>query len=288
MMDEDYGFIVDQMRWSFSRLSSFDTCKYMWKLSYIDGVKGEPNFYSQFGSYCHKILEMYYKGDLAIFELTDYYKDHYLENVTYDAPPNKYVDIGASYYQKGIEYFDSLSDISDEYEIVGIEKEVTFEIDGKEFVGYIDLLLRDRDTGKLIVCDHKSGKIKFLKNGNVSKGDAQHFTMFKRQLYLYSKAIIDEYGEEPSYLIWNMFRTGDIIKIKFVQEEYEEAIEWAKETIKTIEEERNWEPTPDDFFCRFICDHRESACEYKPYYTPKGVENADPQGVGGESQGEAW
>lgn len=287
-MDEDYGFIVDQMRWSFSRLSSFDTCKYMWKLTYIDGVKGEPNFYSQFGSFCHKILEKYYKGELAIFELADYYADHYLEEVTYDAPPNKYKDLGADYYAKGMSYFENFEDIDDKYEILGIEKQVKFEIAGKEFVGYIDLLLRDKETGAIKVVDHKSGSIKILKSGKISKSDTEHFLSFQRQLYLYSKAVIEEYGEVPKTLAWNLFRTGNVIETPFVREDYEAAIKWADETIKKIENERDWSPTPDDFFCRFICDHRNSACEWKPVYQPQGDSGANTEGANRESEGDAW
>ena len=35
-MEEDYGFIIDAMKWSFSRLNSFYNCPYEWKRKYID------------------------------------------------------------------------------------------------------------------------------------------------------------------------------------------------------------------------------------------------------------
>jgi predicted transcriptional regulator len=42
-------------------------------------------------------------------------------------------------------------------------------------IGFIDLLLKDKD-GNIIVLDHKSASLKFKKNGEVSKSDAQHFS----------------------------------------------------------------------------------------------------------------
>ena len=41
-----------------------------------------PNqFFSEWGSYCHNILEDYFLDKLAIYELLPYYKEHYLENI---------------------------------------------------------------------------------------------------------------------------------------------------------------------------------------------------------------
>ena len=42
---------------------------------------------------------------LKYFELADYYKDNYYDNVVEPAPPNKYVDLNESYFNKGYEYF---------------------------------------------------------------------------------------------------------------------------------------------------------------------------------------
>ena len=202
-MDE-LEFLIDTMQWSFSRLNSYYNCPYKWRLHYLECNKSENGFFGEFGSLVHTILEKYAKGELSLFELNQYYEEHFCEEIPHDAPPNKYVDIRQSYFDKGQEYLNNIDLDLSTYEVLGVELKVNFEIEGKDFVGYIDLLLRDKSTEEIVIVDHKSASIKILKNGNISKSDQQHFLEFKRQLYLYSIPIIKEYGG-VSKLKWNMF-----------------------------------------------------------------------------------
>lgn len=258
----EYGFVIDTMTWSFSRLNAYYTCPYEFYLHYIECNKGDNNFFGQFGTLIHTILEKYAKGELSIFEISQYYEDNFDDIVTERAPFNKYVDIRQSYYEKGLDYLNNIDLILEDYEILGVEKKVEFNIGGYKMLGYIDLLLRDKD-GNIIVLDHKSASLKFKKNGDISKTDLKHFTDFKRQLYLYSMAVINEYNIEPKYLWWNMFKEKKHIKIEFNNEEYDEAIKWAESTVKLIEKETMWLPNPDRYYCRNLCGMRNNACEYK-------------------------
>lgn len=258
----DTSFIIDTMEWSFSRLNSFYNCPYEWKLHYIDCNKSESGFFSEYGSLLHSILEKYAKGELSLFELNQYYEENFNEAIPHDAPPNNYVDLRQSYYDKGLDYLDNIDLDFDSYEILGVEKKIEFELFGKKFIGFIDLLVKDKSTGEIIIIDHKSASIKIFKNGNISKSDQAHFLEFKRQLYLYSIPIIEEYGK-VSKLKWNMFKDKKWIEIPWKQEEYDEAIQWAKDTLELIEKETNWPPNPDSYYCRYLCGQRNNACEYK-------------------------
>jgi hypothetical protein len=268
-VDEDYGWLIDGMRWSFSRLNSFyENCRHEWKEVYINCADKDQNFFAEYGSFIHELLEGYCKGDISIFELSQVYEDGFVEAIPHDAPPNKYVDIKQSYYDKGLDYLDNIDLDLENYEVLGVEKKVEFEIDGKPFVGFIDLLLKNKKDGKITILDHKSASIKILKNGNISKSDQEHFLSFKRQLYLYSLPIIEEYGE-VDYLEWNMFKDRKHIKIDWNKEDYEEAIKWASNTIKLIEKEKEWNPNPDFFYCNYLCSQRNNCCPYKPTPIPK-------------------
>lgn len=251
------------MQWSFSRLNSYYNCPYEWKLHYLECNKSENGFFGEFGSLMHTILEKYVKGELSLFELNQYYEEHFCEVILHDAPPNKYVDIRESYYEKGLEYLNNIDLDLENYDVLGVERKVDFEIDGKDFVGYIDLLLKDKKTGEIIIVDHKSASIKTLKNGNISKSDQQHFLEFKRQLYLYSIPIIKEYGS-VSRLKWNMFKDQKWIEILWKKDEYDEAIQWVKDTLKLIENEQSWLPSSASYYyCNYLCGQRNNACEYK-------------------------
>lgn len=262
-MTEEELFVMDTMTWSFSRLNSYYNCAYEWYLHYLECSKAENGFFGEYGSLIHKILEKYIKGELSLFELNQYYEENFNDSVPHDAPPNKYVDIRQSYYDKGIEYLNNIDLDLDRYEILGVEKEIHFKIEDKDFVGYIDLLVKDKETGEIIIIDHKSASIKILKNGSISKSDQKHFLEFKRQLYLYSIPIVKEYGS-VSKLKWNMFKDQKWIEIPWKQEEYDEAIQWAKDTLKLIENESLWLPNQDYYYCNYLCGQRNNACEFKP------------------------
>lgn len=262
-MEDELDFLLDTMTWSFSRLNSFYNCPYEWKLRYIDCNKSENGFFGEYGSLIHKILEKYEKGELSLFELNDYYEEHFSESVPHDAPPNKYVDIKQSYYEKGLDYFNNIDLDLDKYEVLGVEKEVRFQIAGKNFVGYIDLLLKEKETGKIIILDHKSASIKILKNGKVSKSDQEHVREFIRQLCLYAIPVIEEYGHVDE-LWWNLFKDKNWLKMPFNKEDYDEAIQWAEDTLKLIETEKEWLPNnSSSYYCNYLCGQRNNACEYK-------------------------
>lgn len=256
-------FIISTMRWSFSRLNSFDQCPYGWYRHYVECEPDTGGFFSAYGGYCHEILEKYAKGELSIFDISQYYQENFNEGIPFDAPPNKYTDIRQDYFDKGLDYFDNIDLPIDEYEIVGVEKQVEFNVGEYPFIGFIDLLLRDPADGKLISIDHKSSSIKILKSGKVSKSDQQHFLEFKRQQYLYSIALINEFGENcVKELRWNMFKDRNWINIPFDKTEFDEAQSWALDTIHRIEVENEWRPNPNPFFCRYICG-QSNCCPYK-------------------------
>lgn len=258
----DNDFIFSTMTWSFSRLNV--TCPYEFYLNYIECNDSIDSFFGQYGTFCHKILEMYAKGELSEFELPMYYEDHFDEEVWMDAPYNKYKDLKEDYYNKGYEYFMNPNLSLEKYDILGVEKEVRFKVGDMDMVGYIDLLLREKDTGRIIVFDHKSASLKVLKSGQISKTDAAHFLEFKRQLYLYSKAVIEEYGHVDE-LRWNMYKDCKTISIPWVEEEYHEALEWATNAAQTLKNTSEWLPKEPcggyDYYCNNLCGQREN-CIY--------------------------
>ena len=269
------AFVIGTMRWSFSRISSFSTCPFEWHKIYIDCADKVESSFGQFGTLMHTILEKYEKGELDIFDLSQYYEDHFNEYVTCEFPNNKYVSLYEKYYQAGLEYLNNIDLDIISQEILGVEKQVSFNIGGHEFIGFIDLLLRDKQTGDITILDHKSASIGILKSGKVAKKDRDHFDSFKKQLYLYSKPVIDEYGHVDK-LKWNLFKEQKYIEIPFDKDEYEAAIQWAEDIINTIEAETEWNINNDlvkamidgkypPFYCMNLCSQRYNCpdkCEY--------------------------
>lgn len=251
------------MRWSYSRLSTFRHCKYEFYLNYIiadDGVYlNENNFYAENGSFVHEILEKVFNGILQVDEAAEFYVNHYEENVFYKARKSamdKKIDASIDYLANVD--FDWLKG----YEILGVEKEMHFQIDGHEMIAFIDLLLRDRDTGDIIVMDHKSGAYPLTKTGKVSKNYEKTFEGYRHQAYIYAKGIFEEYGVYPKVFCWNHFTDGGrFVEIEFSQADFDETMRWVRDTIDEAEREEDFPENREFFYCTQLCGFRNS-CEY--------------------------
>lgn len=254
---------IKNMVWSYSRISAFAQCKYSFYLKYIIGddelYLAEGNYYAELGSFMHAILEKIFKNELQLESAVDYFAEHYDENVLYTASESTMTKS----YEACIYFLENL-DLSelDKYEILGVEKEFTITSRGHNFKGFIDLLLRNKETGEIVLVDHKSAKYPLSKKtGKVLKSSEEVFESYKHQMYLYSNAIKQEYGAFPSYIAWNHFKENEVSVIHFDQKEYKKAMTWFFRMINSIEKEQDFTENVDWFYCSNLCDFRAS-CEY--------------------------
>jgi RecB family exonuclease len=251
-MNEDYSFLIEDMVWSFSRLSSFYQCPYAWKMAYIDCVKGENNFFAEYGSHIHGILEKFSKGEAEIYELSSLYEDEYKNAIVHNAPPNKFVDLNQSYYDSGLAYLDNFEGFGD-FKIIGVEKEINFKINNIKVKGYIDLLVEDKD-GNLHIIDHKSSDPKSAKSEKAKE--------YWKQMTLYAIGVYNEYGKYPVKLHINAFRKQQWFTVDFNINQAEEVKKWVIDTVDKITKEVKYAPLSDKYFCNFLCNYR-NCCEYK-------------------------
>lgn len=251
------------MCWSYSRLSSFEHCKYEFYLNYIinndDLYLSEGNFYAECGGFVHEILAKVLSGELNAEDALQYYLDNFDNNVCYKTSPK----IVKKKFEACADYFAALDEhMLDNYEILGVEMKNTFKIEGYNFIGYIDLLLRDKTTKEIILVDHKSAAYPAGKRGEILKKQQRSFDSYKRQMYLYCYAVKEVFGEFPTTICWNHFTDeGKLMKITFDEKEYKETIQWFVDTIHKIENEEEYQPNKDYFYCHNLCNFRNS-CEY--------------------------
>ena len=148
-----------------------------------------------------------------------------------------------------------------DYEVLGVEMKVHFKIGKYSMIGYIDLLLRHKETGEILLVDHKSAGKFFGKNGQPLKSQADNLAAYSKQMYLYSKAVYDLYGKYPDKIVWNHFFDKNISVIEFNQEDYEAALNWALETIEKIYQEEEFPAKKSYMLCHVLCGFRNS-CLY--------------------------
>ena len=229
---------------SYSQLRQFETCPYSYFLSRYCDIKAKPSGFSQAGSLMHQILAGWAKGELQISELSALFAAEYETQVTEPFPKYLGADYGQKLYKQCMYYLTSFKGFP-EFDIVAAEQTLETEIAGEKFVGIVDLILRN-EKGELFLVDHKSS----------SKITRDMF----RQLYLYSKLIMETYGSFPSILLFNKFKTGQVDVQIFSTEKYEETIAWAEKMIRAIKEADidDWLLTKKEaFFCENLCGCRD-------------------------------
>ena len=235
--------IPANFKWSFSKLESYSQCGMMFKLTYIDKVSDGGNAFSDYGTWCHKLLEKWAKNQIPSFALAEEYEAHYDDEVTHSFPPFP-AGMGQKYFDAGLAYFESFDGFGDEWEVVSSEERFELDIGGYPFVGVVDLVLRNKNTGSLWVIDHKSKSEASMK---------KELSVFRRQLYTYAMFVKQKFGKYPEKLSFNMFKEGTWIHEDFDVDECNKTVEWIVDTIESILFEADWLVSPSSFFCRFIC-----------------------------------
>ncbi|MBO5037710.1 MAG: PD-(D/E)XK nuclease family protein [Clostridia bacterium] len=250
----NYSHITDSMTWSYSRITSYEDCPYKFFLKYIRNISGRRHFFSDYGSFMHLIIQKYLDKELTKQELPDYYLLNFKTNVIGKAP-NK--NIFHNYFSQGLEYLKNIEE--ENHEILGVEKEISFNIADKIFIGYIDKVSKAEDG--IIITDNKSRALSPRSEKSKPTKQDQELDKYLRQLYLYSIAVEDEFGIPPTRLVFNCFRIQTHISEPFVPENYEKTKDWALGSIKKISEESEWKPNIEWFKCKYLCDVCDN-CEY--------------------------
>ena len=62
----DFGFITDNIRFSYSGITTFENCPHSYKLTYIDVEDKVENAFGQFGLLIHHVLEKYFAKEAQI------------------------------------------------------------------------------------------------------------------------------------------------------------------------------------------------------------------------------
>jgi len=246
--------------WSFTKLSAYEQCPYQFYLKYREKRGGADNFYSTFGSLIHELLEKILKKEMTYDEAIEYYTYSFDDVVLKDAPK----DTIEKFFDRGLIYLSEVNFdwLDDEFEIVGVEEELYFKIDEYEFVGVIDLLLKNKESGAYVIIDHKSSRYPFGKNGQPLKACLNQVEHYETQLYFYAEAVKQKFGVYPVQLTWNYFREGKWYSIPFDEEKISKSQEWAKNLISQIKKDKAFDSKEDFFYCKNLCDYRDS-CEYK-------------------------
>ncbi len=235
--------------YSYSRLTTFHTCKHAFNEKYNNGYVEGDNAWSIGGGFAHDIIEGVLKGEIPAETAADIWIEQ--------LPPLDFPTMRTSYIEKYIvgihDFFKSFKGVNDE--IVGVERHFEMDIEGVRFQGLIDLETRDKDQAIKIIDWKTSGLGEFT--GKKLKAKA-------RQLYLYSEAVKEKFGEYPKEMYFYMIKYKKPIKIAFNQKDFQEAKDWMRSTVDQIEAEKEWEKNHQPFWCSSLCGVK--TCEFNREY----------------------
>lgn len=151
---------VEQL-WSFSKVSTFDQCKWLFKLKYIDKIRVRgDSCYTFFGSLAHEIIQDFYEGKHTYDEMVNKFDEEVLKWKLADDPKLRFNtdEIRDGYILNIRDYFQNVKTIP---QSVINERAVIAVFEGLEkyvFQGYIDSEFLDED-GNLIIMDYKTSSM---------------------------------------------------------------------------------------------------------------------------------
>ena len=250
-MSSDYDFILDNLFFSYSSVTTFEQCEYSFKLMYIDAVDREGNFWSQFGLLWHSVLQGYFEGKIEKEELLDYYNKNYDNVITFDVP--RMIKDKDSYRQSGIDYFSNFNFDLDLYDVLVVEGYYKGRFENFNMTIKPDVVLREKSTGKVILVDFKTA----------AKIDKRKISGYMKQFYLYVYFLERFANIKCDYIdVWLVFN-GDVKRFAVDEKEMEKTISWLREVLNNIYKEDNWKPKINPFWCLNICSCSKD-CKFKP------------------------
>ena len=192
-------------RISYSQFSQWDKCPYTWKLNYVDKAETfKGNIYTLFGTAIHETIQAYlvcyYERTIKEADnlpLVDILKYRLEEN--FKISKKQYGDEFEVSKEEMVEFFNDGIKIIEEFkkrkssyfpkkntELVGIEVSLNFGLPkDMNFVGYMDVVLHNKSTGRVKIIDIKTATMGWNKYQKADKNKTN-------QLLLYKKFFSDE------------------------------------------------------------------------------------------------
>ena len=246
------SMLPENHAYSYSQLQSVDECPYAFYLQRIEKLPQKSNAFAEQGTLIHDLIDLWAKGKLSVSQLPIEYKRRYPQEVVNQFPrmlaAKGYAE---KTYQQGLLYMENFDGFAG-YDVLDSELKFRTDIEGRPFVGVIDMVLRDQFNNELIILDHKSKSLSSFK-----KSENEMY----RQQYLYSKFACEKYGRFPDRLMFNLFKEGGLLQEReFNNREFEDTQTWALAQIEKIErfDVMDWLQSKEtsDFFCQELCSMR--------------------------------
>jgi len=249
-MTNNYDFILKNRRWSFSSTSSYAMCPFGFKLTYIDDEERETNVFSDFGLLVHSTLEKYFLNELEIWDLVEYYVDHFDEFLK-SVPPAFPANMVEIYYQAGLKYFENFYFDKSLYEVISVEETIDSNYNGIDLVVKPDLILKEKSTGEYHLIDFKTAKLKTAKKDKEKQLDT-YMNQFNLYAYFFE---IEKKIHIDKIIIW-FIRDGTKVVKNVEPVSIQNTLDWFEKSVNKAINEEEWVAINNGYFCQEICSNR--------------------------------
>ncbi len=261
--------------YSHSKLSTFEQCRYKYKLRYIDKIKPEieKSIEAHLGTCVHDTLEWIYNSvknenkTPSIDEVITFYSVKWQDEFSDEILIVKKQMSAKDYFNKGVQF---LIDYYTEHHpfkdgTIECERRIIVELNEKiKLQGYIDRLVHNIETGEYEVHDYKTANT--LPTQEKMDQD--------RQLALYSIAIKEQYGEDKEVkLIWHYLAHKQKIVSQRTNEQLEKLKQETIELIKQIESTTDF-PAQESILCNW-CEYKSMCPKHNKEIKKETQENLD-------------
>lgn len=270
-------------KFSFSKLTSFNTCKYNYYLTYIEKLDGIQNIYGELGTSCHECIEGLIKNELTIEGAKAKFNSDLdtCDMLELEFPKYKGSNemIRRNYVDSIHNYFDNFELFCDNPDYESIEEYFELEMYDVIVRGYIDYYyIKGND---LYIIDFKTS----------SKFTKQDLEKKKLQLIIYGLYLRMKYPDKKIHLAFDMLKyvmgtrgglkerhklaileggERGFVWIEFDDENIQQALDFIKNTISEInnhiENKLEWTPKAEptkDYFCNNLCGNKVNCKYYK-------------------------
>ena len=185
---------------SYSQFSQWDKCPYTWKLNYVDKAETfKGNIYTLFGTAVHETIQAYlvcyYERTIKeadALPLIDIFKYRMEEN--YKISKAQHGDEFPVTLPEMKEFYNDGCKIIEEFlkrksgyfpkkntELLGIEVGLDFGLpNNMKFVGYMDVVLHNKNTGRVKIIDIKTATMGWNKYQKADKNKTNQLLLYKQ------------------------------------------------------------------------------------------------------------
>ena len=258
-------------KFSYSKLSTFHTCKRAYYINYILGQRNSDNIYSILGTSVHECVEGLLQQELTREQAIEKFEQDLdfadVLGFTFISDKTKNNFTTSIYHYLNHFEFDKNVEIE-------IEKPFCLEFDDYCVQGYIDLIIHNSD-GTVSIVDLKTSSM-------YSKKSIEEDHCY--QLLIYALALENE-GYIVRDVSWDMMKyaqvktkrsTKNVLRSELDTDEFKpckiyfplneeskkKCLNWIEDTVKEIRSMDifdNWECIDNSFYCQNIC--KQESCE---------------------------